>query len=281
MVKEKEEIQFQNIEFINEIKKNSNPSKVSFLQERGKILEGLSRNNYLEGMYENVIKAFYTSYLKPGDVVVDCGAEVGHHTFPLADVVGPEGIVYAIDARPESTVQIKKKMQSSQRNILLFNCALSDWEGETDFTTADGLPGWSSLVPYDKYPQEVTLRQHKVKVHRLDHIVDKTHEVKFIKLDIEGGEYHALIGAEEIISRHRPLLVFENGWLGAANRYNYLVKDFIDFFAQNGFELFDILGEPFTSEFLITSHFINNFIAVPDESAQKYAGKILNLSLGT
>ncbi len=164
----------------------------------------------------------------------------------------------------------KKKMRYFTKNIRLFNCALSDWEGEATFTTVNNLPGWSSLVPYEKYPKKITLRQHPVKVRRLDQIVDENRYVKFIKLDIEGGEYHALLGAEGLVSRHRPVLVFENGWFEAANRFSYLLKDFLDFFIQNKYELIDILGEPFCHEYFVTQHHVNNFVAIPEELVDKY-----------
>jgi FkbM family methyltransferase len=188
----------------------------------------------------------------------------------MAQKVGNKGLVYAIDARPESIQHIRSKLGVLQKNVILVNCALSGWRGQTTFTSVDGLPGWSSLVAYEKYPKEVRLREHEVQVCRLDDIVDPTRKVKFIKLDIEGGEYDALLGSKNIISKYRPLLVFENGWLGAANRFNYLVQDFIAFFENHHYKVFDILGEPFSHEFLAVQHFVNNFVALPNESFKKY-----------
>jgi hypothetical protein len=39
----------------------------------------------------------------------------------------------------------------------------------------------------------------------------------FIKLDVEGMEYHALIGAEQTIRTHRPVVMFEGN--GCNRRY--------------------------------------------------------------
>ncbi len=102
----REDIISGNNEFIYNIKQNSNPEKVYLLQNRGKILENFQKDHYLGGVYEEIIRAFYTNYLQRGDLAVDCGAEIGHHTFPLAKIVGSKGLVYAIDARSESIAQI-------------------------------------------------------------------------------------------------------------------------------------------------------------------------------
>jgi FkbM family methyltransferase len=263
-------IRIQNSDFIDNIRKTSDLKKISFLKKRGEILEAFSRDHYLGGVYEEVIRAFYMKHLCHGEIAVDCGSEVGYHSLALADAVGSRGLVYAIDARIESARQIKKKMGTFQKNILIYTCALSDWDGETSFTAVHGLPGWSSLFPYEKYPREVALRERTVKVRRLDDIIAPPHAVKFIKLDIEGGEYHALLGAEKIVSRHKPVIVFENGGISAANRYHYLLVDFVNYFKRHEFMLFDIIGEKFSPEFLITQHFVNNFIAVPKTFLDNY-----------
>jgi hypothetical protein len=44
--------------------------------------------------------------------------------------------------------------------------------------------------------------------------------VRFVKMDLEGGEFHALQGATSIL-RDRPLVILENGRESAANLYRY------------------------------------------------------------
>ncbi len=52
--------------------------------------------------------------LKPGDVVADIGAGSGYFTFRLADQVGPQGKVYAVDIQPEMLDIIRKRMKERQ-----------------------------------------------------------------------------------------------------------------------------------------------------------------------
>lgn len=48
-------------------------------------------------------------YVKSGQVVADLGCNTGHYTFALADCVGNEGMVYAVDLKEEYIHALKKK----------------------------------------------------------------------------------------------------------------------------------------------------------------------------
>lgn len=49
--------------------------------------------------------------LEPGDVVADLGAGGGYFTFPLADAVGPEGRVYAVDVDEGVVRELEEKVR--------------------------------------------------------------------------------------------------------------------------------------------------------------------------
>jgi len=56
--------------------------------------------------------------LKEGTTVVDYACGQGHYTIPLAEVVGPNGRVYAVDIQPLAVEEVKKKAnRKSLRNI--------------------------------------------------------------------------------------------------------------------------------------------------------------------
>ena len=58
--------------------------------------------------------------IKKGAAVVDMGAGSGYYTFRLADIVGPQGKVYAVDIQPEMLAIIKKRMnEKNLKNIEL------------------------------------------------------------------------------------------------------------------------------------------------------------------
>src|SRR5688572_22212174 len=49
--------------------------------------------------------------IKAGDAVADIGAGSGYYTMKLAELVGPEGKVYAVDIQKEMLAIIRKKMR--------------------------------------------------------------------------------------------------------------------------------------------------------------------------
>ncbi len=56
--------------------------------------------------------------LRPGAVVADLGAGSGYFTFPLAQAVGPEGIVYAVDIDADSLKRIQASPRRTSGNIV-------------------------------------------------------------------------------------------------------------------------------------------------------------------
>lgn len=51
--------------------------------------------------------------VRPGDVVADIGAGTGYFAVPMAQIVGTEGAVYAVDAQPEMLEWIRKKIETA------------------------------------------------------------------------------------------------------------------------------------------------------------------------
>ena len=58
----------------------------------------------LYGEYSELELALLRQVIKPGWTVVDVGANIGTLTVPLAEMVGDEGRVYAIEAQPEQVL---------------------------------------------------------------------------------------------------------------------------------------------------------------------------------
>lgn len=50
---------------------------------------------------------------QPGDVIADIGAGTGYFALPLAQVAGPQGLVYAVDAQQEILDLLKFKLPAS------------------------------------------------------------------------------------------------------------------------------------------------------------------------
>ena len=83
-------------------------------------------------------------YAKNGLVVADLGCGSGYYTFPLAELVGPEGKVYAVDLDKKCIRAIQKKAEKvAYHNIEAYDSSASDVsfikDRSVDFVFAIGL----------------------------------------------------------------------------------------------------------------------------------------------
>jgi ubiquinone/menaquinone biosynthesis C-methylase UbiE len=99
--------------------------------------------NPIKRLFENPQKSL-EFYARKGQVVVDLACEKGYYTLALAECVGPEGKVYAVDLNEEAIEEVKRKVEKSgYRNIELHASSAADLsfikDGSVDFVLANGL----------------------------------------------------------------------------------------------------------------------------------------------
>jgi len=83
-------------------------------------------------------------YVQKGQVAADIGCGWGYYSFALADLVGPEGRVYAIDLARKCVLAIKKKAEKRGCQVVeAYESTAADLnvikDGSVDFIFANGL----------------------------------------------------------------------------------------------------------------------------------------------
>ena len=148
--------------------------------------------------------------VKPGDTVVDIGANWGLFSYRLSRMVGPDGHVYAFE--PSPALQRRVRRLGRLANVTAANIGLSDADGEARL--------YVPIVAGRRADYLATLRdggaddsrgvQFSVQLRRLDDVLGAAGErVNFIKCDVEGHELAVLRGASETLRRARPRLLLE------------------------------------------------------------------------
>lgn len=134
--------------------------------------------------------------LRSDEVFVDAGAHQGEVTLAFAKTAGGFRQVIAIEPDPVSHARLVDNLNTrlaAGRSVAVYDCALSDEEGEARFH--GGLDYCSQLSSTGRM---------RVMRRRLDTLgLAPT----FIKLHLEGGELPALMGARETLRKHRPVVV--------------------------------------------------------------------------
>jgi FkbM family methyltransferase len=155
---------------------------------------------------------------------VDVGAHSGDILSHIVELA-PKGRHHAVEALPNLSAQLETKFPSVQ----VHSCAVADRTGTAEFLHIVNAPAYSGLRERE-LPYESPVEKTRVPVNRLDDLIPDSDKITLIKMDIEGGEYHAMLGAENLLQRCHPIVVFEFG-MGAADHYGV-----------NPFMMFDLLS---------------------------------------
>ncbi len=161
---------------------------------------------------------------------IDCGAYRG----TVLDVIvqkAPKGQHIGFEPLPEQAACLERHFRWF-RNVTVIPKAVSDKVGKTTFHHNVSQPAYSGIRRrgYDHADPVVSLIT--VSMTRIDDEVAADRNISFIKLDIEGGEYDALVGASQTLRRCHPIVVFEMGPRGIGV-YGRAGVDMIDLFASH------------------------------------------------
>lgn len=145
---------------------------------------------------------FVQGLVRPGDVALDIGANIGALTLPLAQAVGRRGMVHAFEPQPDV------------RDLLVCNT------GNTPITVhakAVGAVAGTIKIPYVRYDQPGNFggvefggvdEGHEVDMMTVDGL--QLDQLALLKADVEGMEPEVLQGARDTIKRCRPVLYVES-----------------------------------------------------------------------
>jgi FkbM family methyltransferase len=169
----------------------------------------------------------------------------------MAERVGTIGRVHAVEAHPSHAHGLAQQVAAKAlKQITVHAVALSNEPGIGEFVCVKTHPSRSGLRQLDLSFLAVPVETEIVQVNRMrldDVLPTDTVSWRFCKLDLEGGEFHALMGGLSAIERHGPFIVLENGRDLAADAYGYTRDDWFAFFDRLGYAVFDLFGRPFTS----------------------------------
>lgn len=258
------------------IVKNMRPLTEEMSQELFKMgAHGCGRFPNSGMLFESVIGDIYRAVLKPGEIVLDGGANTGQHTFAMASAVGTEGMVLAVEAIPEIAAILAEKVRNQNvPQIHVIAQPIYNKKTLVQYNYVKNNPGHSGIEPRT-YNFAATVERVSMRTTTIDAIFRsnepwspfaRRRRWRFCKLDLEGGELRALQGARGALRRHRPLIVFENGQDASAQYYGYSEKEWFDFFDRARYEVFTLWGQRFSRADWGRSDIPWYFIAAPKGS---------------
>jgi FkbM family methyltransferase len=196
----------------------------------------ISMELWLHGNRPNPTEQLFRAYLKPGDYVVDVGANIGFYTMVSSVAVGASGQVIAIEADPRVAAFLRSNIALNKAtNVDVRNVAVGDSSGWLHFSD-DRQDDRNCVVNGDG--------GRRVEVMRLDTAVAPRGTVALLKIDVEGYEKFVLDGATGLLPRVR--CVFIETWAEHFARYGYECRDVHERLLAHGFDLFRLNGQALT-----------------------------------
>lgn len=154
------------------------------------------------GLYEPDVAQLISQTLKPGDVFYDIGANAGYFSLIAATTVGPTGKVIAFDPVPQNvtTVSEQMKLNGFQDICLVESLAVSDIN-ETATLTLPRRNANAHLANIEApHITDKGGNLIEIKCTTLDSYVSQHFWPTLVKMDIEGAEVKALLGAAKLLS---------------------------------------------------------------------------------
>jgi FkbM family methyltransferase len=203
-----------------------------------------------KGIYEPDETKLVNTLIKPGDIVIDLGANIGYFTLLFARLVGPNGKVYAFEPHPYSFSLLKKNIEiNGYQNIEAIQKAASNQKGflelyQDPFNNTD----------HRIYPQDGKTKQIQIETISLDEYFKELPYVNFMKIDTQGAEFLILSGMKKLLARSPNIKMLLEFWPYGLKRIGNNAQDLLTIIKEAGFLIFDISNKEATIEELINCY---------------------------
>ncbi|HEX7391214.1 MAG TPA: FkbM family methyltransferase [Acidiphilium sp.] len=175
------------------------------------------------GIWEPWTTTLLQAILKPGDSIVEVGANFGFFTLLMAYLVGAAGRIASFEANPALVALLTDSLRINgvSDRVDLRNFAVTDSPGETEFSVYRNFAGDGHVAALDagRHPDQDRLR---VPSDTLDNLIPGDAEIRLLRLDAEGSEPAILRGARSLIERSPRLAILMEWGFGTEGRTDEL-----------------------------------------------------------
>jgi FkbM family methyltransferase len=169
-----------------------------------------------------------------GGIFVDVGANFGWYSMLFSICAGPNGRVIAIEPEPGNLQLLRRNIaENASKNVTVVAAGVGASAGSAELSLIDAAnPGKHSMRT-----GESSYAQVAIEIKTLDAILENTFgEIELLKMDIEGFEVDALLGAGATLARTKRVMIeFSPKFIRACGRDPH---QFLAIFDENNFKPF-------------------------------------------
>lgn len=170
--------------------------------------EHIQRQLFWYGYYEKPLGDALKKIIRPGDVFLDVGANIGYFSL-LAAKFEPQSAIVAFEPVSFLFEELRKNIAVNWfKNIEAINAAAGDKEEtKTIFISGKENLGMSSF----QQPENYSGMKEQVKTLSLDDWFVKSGltKIDIVKIDVEGSEVSVLRGMQQLLQKFKPVILIE------------------------------------------------------------------------
>lgn len=186
---------------------------------------------------DKTITDVLNQFVKPGEVVLDIGANLGQWALLMSRHVGAQGKVHSFEPAEEFHAVLSKMLTTFKcSNVSAHKLALSDRTGKLGFVTHNEQGEYLSGEAHIATEGEKT--DGSVEAIRLDEFVNRFPDMRravLMKIDVEGAELSVFKGGEQFLRTVRPVIHSEVEDRHCS-RYGHKAADVFAFLQSLGYE---------------------------------------------
>ena len=207
--------------------------------------------------------------LKPGQTVLDIGANLGVYALSMAKVVGNKGRVIAFEPASNTAALLKQSASLNGFNHLEVDPRGVGAQSGEAILSLDSNPELNQIVETFSVETEDSPTSEAIKLTSLDDWAanqSNLEAISFIKLDAEGQELNIIAGAHQLLTTHSPLILYE------VKHKSDMHLELVDAFEKIGYASYSLLPGPLLLtrfDHSTPDGFLLNLFCCKEETAQQ------------
>ena len=162
----------------------------------------------LDGAWETHVDDVLMGFVRPGDVAIDVGANMGYYSVKLGTRIGETGRLYAFEPNGDLADVLFENIRINdlRHRTTLFRAAAGDVAEKARLIYMANFPGGGRVLPPKRGPTK-GYSTAEIEIVVIDDVLADLDRVDLIKLDVEGFESRVLLGAKNLLDRSPDAVV--------------------------------------------------------------------------
>jgi FkbM family methyltransferase len=221
--------------------------------------DAMSSTLFADGIWEPEETFFVGKTLQPGMAFVDVGANIGYYTVIASGIVGSAGKVFAFEPDPKNFALLQKNIDANgcENVIAIQKAVTASVQSIFLYRSNNNFGDHRVYEPQGEFLAGKVRSAIAIESVSLDQYFDRNRtRIDLLKMDIQGSEYEAFVGMQELLERNSDIMILTEFWPKGLAQAGASPQVYLDEVRKCGFEIFrlDATGSRKVSDRDILGH---------------------------